>query len=100
MVKKLTIPCVFGGGQSSNVDFYVGNPMADKHPIGFQSKWLADNKGGQVPADIMDSIAKIKDLADRNNASFEELCLYAINIANNKVEKEIPEFNRLLAMLD
>ncbi|MDR2778653.1 MAG: DUF2610 domain-containing protein [Rickettsiales bacterium] len=100
MVKKFAITCTFGGGQASKVDFYIGKPSVDKHPIEFQVKWLADNKGGQISPEMMDSIAKIRNLADNNNVSFEELCFYAINVANDEVKEEIPEFNRLLATLD
>ncbi|GHU26559.1 hypothetical protein FACS1894152_1400 [Bacilli bacterium] len=99
MVKKFTIACSFNGA-AAETDFYVGSPMASKHPIEFQAKWLADNKGGSVPSDVMDAIAKIRDIADNNNASFEDLCFYAISVANGKIDEEVPEFNRLLAMLD
>ena len=67
MVKKFSIPCQFDSGNVAPFDFFVGNPTDGKHPIEFQSKWLNDIKGGHVPKDIMDSIKKIKDLADRNN---------------------------------
>ena len=100
MVKKFSIPCQFDSGNVAPFDFFVGNPTDGKHPIEFQSKWLNEIKGGHVPKDIMDSIKKIKDLADRNNVSFEDLCVYAINIANDKAEKEIPEFNNLLIQLN
>jgi hypothetical protein len=97
-MKKFVIPCNFGG-QVIPVDLYVGNPNPNQHPLSFQSKWLSDNKGGQIPADIMDSIDKIHKIALKNNVSFEELCFYAINIANEGVEKEIPQFNKLLLEL-
>ena len=100
MVKKFSVPCSFDSGNVAPFDFFIGDPNNGKHPIEFQSKWLTEVKGGHVPQEIMDSIKKIKDLADRNNVSFEDLCIYAINIANDKAEKEIPEFNNLLVQLN
>jgi hypothetical protein len=98
MIKKFTISCSFGGTMT-DTDFYIGKPGMGKHPIGFQMKWLSDVKGGAVPNDVANAIAKIRDIAEENDASFEDLCFYAINIANGKIDEEIPEFNRLLALL-
>lgn len=93
-MKKFTIPCIFGNA-TSPVDFYIGKPNPSSHPIQFQAKWLSSEKGGQVPPEMMDSIAKVKVIADENNISFEELCTYAINLANGNEQKDIPEYNRL-----
>ena len=100
MVKKFSVPCQYDSGNVAPFDFFIGNPNEGKHPIEVQSKWLTEVKGGHVPQDVMDSIQKIKELADRNNVSFEDLCVYAVNIANDNAEKEIPEFNSLLAQLN
>lgn len=100
MVKKFSIPCAFDSGSIEPFDFFVGDPTEGKHPIEFQSKWLSEVKGGHVPPDVMESIKKIKELADRNKVSFEDLCVYAIEIANDKAAKEIPEFNDLLIQLN
>jgi hypothetical protein len=100
MVKKFSLPCDFAGGQSSPVDFFIGKPMQDKHPLEFQSKWLSSNKDGQVPSNIMNSISLIQKLAHDNNVPFEDLCLYAINLANDPNTEENHEFNKLLASLD
>jgi hypothetical protein len=95
MVKKLTIPCTFNG-QSSPVDLYIGKPNSVQHPLNFQAKWLSSEKGGSVPQDVMDSILRIKKIADDNNVSFEELCFYAITVANGSCKKNIPEYNKML----
>jgi hypothetical protein len=99
MIKKFTIACTFGN-TTADTDFYIGKPGAGKHPIGFQMKWLSDVKGGSVPGDVSNAIAKIRDIAEENDVSFEDLCFYAINIANGKIDEEIPEFNKLLALLN
>ena len=98
-MKKFSIPCSFNG-QVSPVDFYIGKPNPANHPIQFQSKWLSSEKGGQVPQEMMDSIAKVKIIADENNISFEELCAYAINLANGYEQKDIPEYNKLFIEYD
>lgn len=87
MVKTFSIPCDFSG-QKQLVLFSIGNPNPDFHPIHFQSNWLASVKGGIVPSDIMDSIAKLQTLAYKHKVSFEELCYYAINVANGSIPND------------
>ncbi len=79
MVKKFTANCDFGG-QKSPVTLYVGEPAPNSgHPLSFQSKWLSQTRGGNIPADIMDSFAKLADIATKNRVSFEDLCAYVID---------------------
>ncbi len=80
-MKKLTIPCTFGG-EKHPVDFYIGAPKADNHPIQNQSHWLSSERGGNVPSDIMDSLQRLHDLSKKNHVPFEELCSYAIESAS------------------
>jgi hypothetical protein len=80
MVKKLIIPCSFSG-QKYNIDFYIGSPHPENHPIKNQATWLSSNRGGIVDSEVMDAIEKLRELADKNNVSFEDLCFYAINKA-------------------
>jgi translation initiation factor 2B subunit (eIF-2B alpha/beta/delta family) len=91
MVKKFTVPCDFSG-KKFPITFYVGDAVVGNHPIGFQSKWLSDERGGTVPKELMDSLAKLKEISDQNKVSFEELCAYVIdeiNITNaNSATKE------------
>lgn len=77
MVKKFTANCDFGG-RVVPVTFYVGNPAANSHPLGFQSKWLGKERGGNVPPEIMDSFSKLKQISDKNKVPFEDLCDYVI----------------------
>lgn len=80
MTKKLSLPCNFGGKQQ-NVDFYVGEPKLELHPIQNQSKWLSSEKGGSVLPEVMDSLLRIKKIAQENNVPFSEICAYAIESA-------------------
>ena len=84
-VKKFTVPCDFGG-QKAPFTIYIGDPEPKHHPLHFQSSWLSKERGGTIPAEVMDSIAKLKDIADQNNVSFEDLCVYALGAAQQEEE--------------
>ena len=79
-IQKLTVPCFFNGAQSPTV-VYLGTPSKDNHPLHFQSTWLSKERGGVIPKEIMDSLAKLKDLAEKNGVPFSELCKYALEAA-------------------
>ena len=94
-MKKFTINCDFGG-QLSPFAIYIGQPEQGHHPLHFQADWLSKQRGGTVPADVMDAISKLKDLADKNNVSLEELCVYALGSTDDKdspQEEEITNEN-------
>jgi len=93
MVKKLTINCNFKTG-SAPMEFYIGDPSDDNHPLHFQSKWLAEKRGGTVPKEIFESFAELQKIAAKNRVSFEELCSFAFeelqdNIATIEERKRI-----------
>ncbi len=99
MTKNFSIPCDFNG-QVQQVLFTIGAPDADHHPIHFQSTWLSTVKGGVVPADIMNSISKLQKLAYKHKVSFEELCYYAINVANGSIENDNQEYAKIIEEMD
>lgn len=98
-MKKLTIPCSFNG-QVAPVDLYIGNPNASQHPLNYQSKWLSTERGGQIQQEVMDSISKIQKIAIKHNVSFEELCFYAVTVANGSTTIDKPEYNKMLLEAD
>lgn len=98
-MKNFSIPCDFNG-QKQQVLFTIGSPDADHHPIHFQSTWLSSTKGGIVPADIMTSISKLQKLAYKHKVSFEELCYYAINVANGSIENDNQEYAQIIEEMD
>ena len=98
-MKNFSIPCDFNG-QKQQVLFTIGSPDADHHPIHFQSTWLSGTKGGVVPADIMTSISKLQKLAYKHKVSFEELCYYAINVANGSIENDNQEYAQIIEEMD
>lgn len=87
-MKKFTVPCDFGG-QKSPFTIYIGDPEPKHHPLHFQADWLSKERGGTIPGEVMDSIQKLYDLAQKNNVSFEELCVYALNSSDD--ENSTPE---------
>ena len=89
-MKKFTVPCDFGG-QKAPFTIYIGDPEPKHHPLHFQSSWLSKERGGTIPGEVMDSIAKLKDIADQNNVSFEDLCVYALGAAQQSEEESAGE---------
>ena len=75
--KMLTFPCSFQGGAKQNVNFYIGYPSPEYHPIAFQMKWLGA-KGGQVPPTVSSALEKLKSIAVSYNIPFVDLCEYVI----------------------
>ena len=91
MIKKFSIPCDFNG-QRSPLTIYIGDPDPNHHPLNFQSNWLSKERGGSIPGEVMDSVAKLKSLADKNGVSFEDLCVYALGAAQEEaMEGDKPE---------
>ena len=90
MVKKLVLNCNFPSGKATPVNFFVGSPAADSHPIEFQSQWLASQYGGKVPSEIMDSLEDLHKVAIKSKLKFEDLCEYVFTEVNtiNSINKE------------
>jgi len=82
-MKRFTIPCDFGG-QKSPFHIYVGEPSDDIHPLYFQAAWLAKQRGGKIPDEVMESFGKLQNIAIENKVSFEELCVYALSNADKQ----------------
>ena len=82
-MKKFTVPCDFGG-QKAPFDVYIGNPKPGNHPLQNQASWLSKERGGTIPQEVMESFQKLLDLAEKNNVSFEDLCVYALNVASQQ----------------
>ena len=81
-MKKFTIPCHFGRTKAP-FDVYIGKPAPGRHPLEYQARWLKEERGGIIPPEVMESFAKLLDLATKNNVNFEDLCVYAMDAANN-----------------
>ena len=71
------MPCDFGGAKAP-FDVYVGEPKKGNHPLQNQASWLSSERGGAIPAEVMESFTKLLEIAEQNGVSFEELCVYAM----------------------
>ena len=89
-MKKFTIPCDFGG-KKAPFDVYIGLPDEGSHPLEFQAQWLASERGGTIPSEVMESFAKLYSLSVKNGVSFEDLCVYALEAANEEKKKKDEE---------
>jgi hypothetical protein len=86
-MKKFTIPCQFGDVKAP-FNIYIGEPVADAHPLEQQAAWLLRERGGVIPAEVMDSFKKLQDIAIENNVSFEDLCVYALGTSQTENNEE------------
>ncbi|MEM8962551.1 MAG: DUF2610 domain-containing protein [Acidobacteriota bacterium] len=84
-MRRFTVPCDFGG-TTSPFDVYIsgGEPLEGYHPLHFQSLWLREERGGEIPQEVMDSFAKLLELARKNGVDFEELCVHAMQEAEKE----------------
>ncbi len=87
-MKKFSVPCDFEGVKSP-FTIYVGSARADHHPLHFQADWLSKERGGTIPTEVMDSLAKLQELARKNNAKFEDLCVYALGAAQEDGDEDV-----------
>lgn len=85
MVSPFNVPCSFQGGHKQNITIYIGNPDKEHHPLHFQADWLMKMRGGAISPDVMENFRKLKEIADQNGVSFEELCIYAIKASSEAV---------------
>ena len=90
-MKKFTINCDFSGNISP-FTIYIGDPEPEHHALHFQAEWLSKTRGGTIPGEVMEALSTIKDLADKNDVSFEELCVYALGAAEEDEDEETTEY--------
>ena len=81
-MKRFTIPCDFGG-KKAPFHVYIGEPAPNKHPLQHQAWWLSTERGGSIPQEVMDSFERLWKIAQENNVSFEDLCVYALDAAQD-----------------
>lgn len=86
-MKRMTIPCDFGG-KTAPFQIYIGEPEPKNHPLQFQSNWLAKERGGTIPPEVMEGFEKLHKIAIENNVSFEELCVYALGEAQKIIDAD------------
>jgi hypothetical protein len=80
-MKRFTVNCQFGA-EKAPFHIYVGEPSPTLHPLFFQETWLADERSGAIPPEVMDNFGKLQKIAIEHGVSFEELCAYALGTSN------------------
>ena len=93
-MKRFTIPCDFAG-QTAPFHVYIGQPTPGLHPLKYQAAWLKEERGGQVPLDVMESFQQLYNISKENNVSFEELCIYALSNTKNEEESNTKDAEKL-----
>lgn len=92
-MKKFSINCQFGG-QTAPFTVYIGAPKDKNHPLQFQADWLAKERGGNIPQEVMNSLSKLMELAAKNNVPFEDLCAYALEAAQTPGQQQVENYNK------
>ena len=52
----------------------------------YQAAWLREERGGTIPAEVLDSFEHLLDIAVKNGISFEDLCVYALGTAAQEMK--------------
>lgn len=86
-MKKFSVNCDFSG-QIAPFSVYIGVPEGSHHPLHFQADWLGKNRGGSIVPEVMESIGRLKELADKNGIPLEDLCVYALGAAQQEIDEE------------
>lgn len=79
-MKRFTVPCDFDGIKYP-FHVYITNVPPPKHPLEDQARWLKEERGGTIPAEVMDAFARLQKIAQENKVSFVDLCVYALGTA-------------------
>lgn len=83
-MKKFTIPCEFGMGKKIPFDVFVSELPKDFKYKGIddQAIWLKEARGGSVPEDTQKAFRTLQSIAWEKDLSYPDLCLRAMNLAN------------------
>lgn len=73
------------GSKTDGFPIYIGEAIEGVHPLEQQAAWVRRERGLTIPAEVMESFLKLRDIAFENDADFEELCVYAMSEAANDV---------------
>ncbi|OWV00282.1 hypothetical protein B5D80_28030 [Micromonospora wenchangensis] len=80
-MQTLMVPCTFDDDETAMFPFRVGQPCADAHPLEQQLAWLARERGGQAPQEIVDSLTQLQRLAVEQSTKLEDLVAHAMREA-------------------
>lgn len=76
-MKRIMVQCDFNGKKAPHY-IYVGDPNPKNHPLQHQAAWLASERGGSIPPEVMAQVENLRKIAEEHQVSFEDLCAYAM----------------------
>lgn len=53
VLRRLRVPCHLAG-RPGHVHVVIGHPAPGFHPLHFQTAWLRESRGGEVPEEILE----------------------------------------------
>ncbi|MCB8978650.1 MAG: DUF2610 domain-containing protein [Ardenticatenaceae bacterium] len=85
-MKRFTVPCNFGH-TTAPFHIYIGEAGPRRHPLYYQSVWLREERGGEIPTEVWDSFEVLWQLALKHDVHFEKMCIHSLGNAN-EIEKK------------
>jgi hypothetical protein len=86
-MKTIAVPCDVDG-KKVPIQFHVGDPNPQAHPIAHQAAWLGRERGVYVPQEVMESMEDIHTKSKEMGVPFEELVAFALERAIQERDKK------------
>jgi hypothetical protein len=86
-MERFTIPVDFGGTKAPFYIYLIEDSPNSYAELQDQFRWIKEIRGGIVPAEILDSFAKLNKIAMDNKVDFTELCVYALGTVDKDKNK-------------
>lgn len=77
-MKSFDVPCEVGG-QRGTFRIHIGRPTPGLPPLHFQAAWLWESYRGTIDPAVLQTLAELQALAEREGIPFEALCSEAFN---------------------
>jgi TPR repeat protein len=77
-IKRFTVQCKIGDSGTFPVHVYIYEVFNWSHPLETQFRYFKEERGFDLPKDVMDSFERLYKIAKENNMSFTDLCVDAM----------------------
>jgi hypothetical protein len=77
-IRRFTVPCKIGNVDNFPVHVYVYEIFPWRHPLETQYRYFKEERGFDLPKEVMDSFERLHKIARENKVSFTELCVNAL----------------------
>jgi hypothetical protein len=79
------VPCKIGeAGLLFPIPIYVFEIFHWQHPLETQFRYFREERGFDIPKEVMDEFERLYQIAKENKVSFTDLCVYAVDQNNKK----------------